>query len=75
MLMRCVKSPCRTRSVPMNSSWIELVIERASASPMISATISMIRNSTATTREDEEDDVAQTRRLPTCACCASDSRW
>ena len=38
MSMRCVKSPCRTRSVPMNSSWIELVIERASARPMTSAT-------------------------------------
>ena len=32
--MRWVKSPCRTRSVPMNSSWIELVIERASARPI-----------------------------------------
>ena len=46
MLMRCVKSPCRTRSVPMNSSWTELVIERASASPITSATASMMRNIT-----------------------------
>ena len=37
--LRCrsggAKSPWRTRSVPMNSSWIELVIERASARPML----------------------------------------
>ena len=43
-LMRCVKSPCRTRSVPMKSSWIELVIDLASASPIRSATPWMMRN-------------------------------
>ena len=47
--MRCAKSPCRTRSVPMKSSWIELVIDRASASPMTRATSSMMRNRTRAT--------------------------
>ena len=59
MLMRCVKSPCRTRSVPMNSSWTELVIDRASARPMISATNSMIRNRTGDHDQHSEDRVAR----------------
>ena len=32
--MLWVKSPCRTRSVPANSSWTDPVIDRASARPI-----------------------------------------
>jgi hypothetical protein len=45
MSILCVKSRCRTRSVPTNSSCTEPVIDRASASPAISANTWMIRNS------------------------------
>ena len=46
--IRCEKSPCRTRSVPTNSSCTDPVIERASARPISSATNWMIRNRTPT---------------------------
>ena len=69
MLMRCVKSPWRTRSVPMKSSWIELVIERASASPITSATSSMMRKSTRDDDEDEPEGVAE-RAAPELASTA-----
>ena len=73
MLMRCVKSPCRTRSVPMKSSWIELVIDRASASPMTSATSSMMRKRTATTTK--MNLMASPIEAPcTSIDCASESR-
>jgi hypothetical protein len=49
MAILCVKSPRRTRSVPVNSSWTEPVIERASVSPIMNATTWMMRNNTATT--------------------------
>jgi hypothetical protein len=57
----------------MNSSWIELVIDRASARPMLSATISMIRNSPAITRRVM---IAHTPKgtVAISICCASDRR-
>ena len=56
MAILCVKSPCRTRSVPVNSSCTEPVIDRASARPATSATNWMTRNSAA---DDEQQDQQQ----------------
>ena len=45
----CEKSPCWTCTVPTNNSWIDPVMDRASARPKTSATNWMNRNSTPTT--------------------------
>ncbi len=55
----CVKSPWRTRSVPAKSSWTDPVIERASASPMPSATTWMTRNNPPTTPSSDQQHLAE----------------